>query len=110
MFTPLVLTFCVSWVEGVSLACIDELLLCKNLIRVMTATCTSDSKAIVIDVKDEVVLSHESSSKSEISSFRNVHGHTISVCLLSVEILAWVPVEIKSLCGLRLYKKTENGK
>ena len=87
-------TLGVSGIKSISLASIDELLLCEDLVWVFAAPCMGDSKLVIVDIENEIMLAHHSSSKSDVTRLRDIQCHTVPGRLIPVQILAWEPVHV----------------
>lgn len=86
-------TLKMRWIKCVPLASEDELLLSLDLVWVIAASGSSDSHELAVNIKDEIVLPHQSTTNNHFVSVLNIKSHTVTVGLLAVEVLTWVPLE-----------------
>ncbi len=87
-------TLSVSRVKGVSLASCYQLLLVFDLIWVMTAGCTRNSNQILVNIKNEIMLSHQGAPDYHLTALLNVNSYAISTFTLPVQVFARVPIKI----------------
>lgn len=68
----------------------------SDLIRILIACCMSNAQLVVIDVKNEIVLSHKGTAHHDfVTSSLGLGSDAISLVGASVQVLTWVPNEIK---------------
>ena len=94
MITLLIDTLSVSRIQGIPLTSNDQLLLVFHLVGVVAARCSGNTHELVIDVKDKVVLPHQSSTNNHLTTVLDIHSDTISSCLFPIQVLAGVPVQV----------------
>ena len=64
--------FCMSWVKGISLTSNNQLEVVTYLVDVLAAARSSDSKSLIINIKDEVMLPHQSAPYNHFRGFLNI--------------------------------------
>lgn len=61
-----------SWVKGISLTSNNQLEVVTYLVDVLAAARSSDSKSLIINIKDEVMLPHQSAPYNHFRGFLNI--------------------------------------
>lgn len=80
-------------------SCTNHLVKALNHVRIFGTFCPNDSKTFVLNVKNEVVLSHHWAADDHFSiRSKGVNCKAIDLRFLSVEVLAWVPSNSAMLC------------
>ena len=101
-------TFLMGRVEGIALPCQNKLLFMLDLVGVFVANGSCYPHALIVQVKNKVVLSHHCTTQDHLTSILNINGNTVSTRLFTIEILRGVPVKlIVFIGGAKL--KAQNG-
>ena len=64
-----------------------------DLVRVFIAACSSDTHFLIINIKDEVMLSHQRPAYYNLATVLYIKRYAVLVAMLAIEIFTWVPVK-----------------
>lgn len=110
MIAHLVSTLRMCRVEVPPLTRFDHCFLALNHVGVIVALCTCNSNLVMSDIKDKLVLSHQSATNHDLLLAVDIRGQTILTSVLPVEVLAWVPVKLVGFArGTRVDQEAKNG-
>ena len=92
-------TFLMGGVESITLPSQNKLLFMLNLVGVFVANGSCHSHALIVKVKDKVVLAHHCSTQDHLTSVLNIDGNAVATRLFAIEILRGVPVKLIIFIG-----------
>ena len=70
-----------------------------DLVGIFIANSSRHSHALIVKVKDKVVLAHHCATQDHLTSVLNINGNTVATRLFTIEILRGVPVKLIVFIG-----------
>ena len=69
----------------------NQLFLVLNLVLIIVTRGACDSHHIFVNIKNEIMLTHQRPTNDQIRATRNVDADTVLIISFSVKIFTWIP-------------------